>query len=101
MVTINTNYAAAFAANAAKSTSSGMDSAMEKLSTGSRINYAKDDAAGQAIVTRLSAEIQDYPLRQGMRLMRSLCLIQQMDLQESQTVLLRMRGLLCNQQTEH
>ena len=58
MVTINTNYAAAFAANAAKKTAGGLDSAMEKLSTGSRINYARDDAAGQAISTRLSAEIQ-------------------------------------------
>ena len=41
MVTINTNYAAAFAANAAKSASSGMDSAMEKLSL---YNYIKRDA---------------------------------------------------------
>ena len=58
MLNINTNYAASFAANAAKQTSSGLDSAMEKLSTGSRINYAKDDAAGLAISTRLSAEVQ-------------------------------------------
>ena len=58
MLNINTNYAAAFASNAAKQTSQGLDSAMEKLSTGSRINYARDDAAGQAISTRLSAEVQ-------------------------------------------
>jgi flagellin len=58
MVTINTNYAAAFASNAAKQTTSSLNSAMEKLSTGTRINYARDDAAGQAIATRLSAEIQ-------------------------------------------
>ena len=58
MLNINTNYAASFAANAAKQTSSGLDSAMEKLSSGSRINYARDDAAGLAISTRLSAEVQ-------------------------------------------
>jgi flagellin len=58
MVTINTNYAAAFASNAAKQTSAGLNSAMEKLSTGSRINYARDDAAGVAISTRLTAEIE-------------------------------------------
>ena len=58
MININTNYAASFAANAAKQTSSGLDSAMEKLSSGSRINYARDDAAGLAISTRLSAEVQ-------------------------------------------
>ncbi|MDC3107782.1 flagellin [Paracoccaceae bacterium] len=58
MLNINTNYAAAFAANAAKQTAQGLDSAMEKLSSGLRINYAKDDAAGQAISTRLTAEVQ-------------------------------------------
>ena len=57
MVTINTNYAATFAANAAKQTNVDLDRAMEKLSTGKRINYARDDAAGQAITARLSAEI--------------------------------------------
>ena len=57
MVTINTNYAATFAANAAKQTTVDLDRAMEKLSTGKRINYARDDAAGQAITARLSAEI--------------------------------------------
>jgi flagellin len=57
MVTINTNYAATFAANAAKQTNVDLDRAMEKLSTGKRINYARDDAAGQAIASRLSAEI--------------------------------------------
>ena len=58
MVTINSNYAASFAANAAKQTQSELNSAMEKLSTGKRINYAKDDAAGQAIAMRMEAEIK-------------------------------------------
>ena len=57
MVTINTNYAATFAANAAKQTTVDLDRAMEKLSTGKRINSERDDAAGQAITSRLSAEI--------------------------------------------
>jgi flagellin len=94
MVTINTNYAAAFAANAAKSASSGMDSAMEKLSTGSRINYAKDDAAGQAIVTRLSAEIQGLSAA-SRNAADAQSMLDTADgaLQESQTVLLRMREL--------
>ena len=58
MLNINTNYAASFAANAAKQSSSGLNSAMEKLASGSRINYSKDDAAGQAISVRLTAEVQ-------------------------------------------
>ena len=94
MVTINTNYAAAFAANATKSASSGMDSAMEKLSTGSRINYAKDDAAGQAIATRLSAEIQGLSAA-SRNAADAQSMLDTTDgaLQESQTVLLRMREL--------
>ena len=58
MLNINTNYAAAFAANAAKKTSSSLDTAVERLSSGSRINHARDDAAGLAIATRLQAEVQ-------------------------------------------
>ena len=57
MVTINSNYAASFAANAAKQTQGDLNSAMEKLSTGKRINFAKDDAAGSAIAMRIAAEV--------------------------------------------
>ena len=58
MLNINTNYAAAFAANAAKKTSSSLDTTVERLSSGLRINSARDDAAGLAIATRLQAEVQ-------------------------------------------
>ena len=58
MLNINTNYAASFAANAAKRSQLGLDSAMEKLSSGSRINYAKDDAAGLALAKRIEKEVQ-------------------------------------------
>ena len=57
MLNINTNYGAAFAAKAAKSTNSALNTSFERLSSGSRINSAKDDAAGQGIATRLSAEL--------------------------------------------
>ena len=58
MVSINSNSAAMFAANAAKQTTNTLNNAIEKLSTGKRINYARDDAAGQAITSRLTAEIE-------------------------------------------
>ena len=58
ILNINSNYSASFASNATKSASKGLNSAMEKLSTGLRINYAKDDAAGLAISMRLKAELQ-------------------------------------------
>ena len=55
---INTNYGAAFVSAAAKKAATGLDSSIEKLSSGSRINYASDDAAGVAIATRLTGEIE-------------------------------------------
>ena len=58
MLNINSNYGADFAAKAAKSTNSQLNTAFERLSSGSRINFAKDDAAGQGIATRLSAEVK-------------------------------------------
>ncbi len=58
ILNINSNYSASFASNATKSASKGLNSAMEKLSTGLRINYAKDDAAGLAISMRLKAQLQ-------------------------------------------
>jgi flagellin len=94
MLNINTNYASAFASNAANTASKGLDSAMEKLSTGSRINYAKDDAAGQAISTRLSAEIQGLAMAsRNAADAQSLIDTAEGGMQETHNVLLRMREL--------
>ena len=46
MATINTNVAATRAANALDTNERDMNKAMERLSTGKRINTAQDDAAG-------------------------------------------------------
>ena len=94
MLSINSNYASAFASNAANTASKGLDSAMEKLSTGSRINYAKDDAAGQAISTRLSAEIQGLAMAsRNAADAQSLIDTAEGGMQETHNVLLRMREL--------
>ena len=58
MISINTNYGGSFASKSAAQSQRMMDTAMERLSTGKRINYASDDAAGQGIATRLKGEIQ-------------------------------------------
>ena len=94
MLNINTNYAASFAANAAKQSSSGLDSAMEKLSSGSRINYAKDDAAGLAISTRISAEVQGLAMA-SRNAADAQSMVDTADgaLAETHTLLLRMREL--------
>ena len=94
MVTINTNYAASFAANAAKQTQSDLNSAMEKLSTGKRINFARDDAAGIALAMRLEAEISELSVA-SRNASDGQALIDTADgaLKESHNVLIRMREL--------
>ena len=57
MSVINTNTASNIAQNAIRINEQQMSTAMERLSTGSRINSAKDDAAGLAITERMSSQI--------------------------------------------
>ena len=57
MTTINTNTSASIAANALKQNDRVMNDAMERLSTGKRINNAGDDAAGLAITSRMTTHI--------------------------------------------
>ena len=58
MISINTNYGGIFAAKASSQSQVMIDQAMHRLSTGKRINNAKDDAAGLAIATRLTAQVE-------------------------------------------
>lgn len=53
MAIINTNVAAIAARNALATNQRSLDTAMERLSTGSRINSASDDAAGLAITENM------------------------------------------------
>ena len=55
---IATNNAALRAAASASSVNRDMETSMARLSTGKRINAARDDAAGVAIASRLAAEIR-------------------------------------------
>ncbi|MDB2400090.1 flagellin [Porticoccaceae bacterium] len=57
MTVINTNSAATIAANALTRNERSMATAMERLSTGLRINTAGDDAAGLAISSRMTSQI--------------------------------------------
>ena len=58
MPSINTNVAALFAQNSLKVNERAQSSAMQQLSTGSRVNSAKDDAAGLAIGQTMTAQIR-------------------------------------------
>lgn len=55
---VNTNVSSLIAQSAANATNKTLDTAMERLSTGKRINSAADDAAGVAIASRLESEIR-------------------------------------------
>ena len=57
MATINTNMSANIAANAMTRNERSMGATMERLSTGLRINSAKDDAAGLAITSKMTSQI--------------------------------------------
>ena len=57
MTVINTNTAATLTANALSKNERAMSQTMERLSTGSRINSASDDAAGLAISSKMTSQI--------------------------------------------
>ena len=57
MTVINTNISATLASNAIKRNDRDMTTAMERLSTGMRINSAGDDAAGLAIAARMQSQV--------------------------------------------
>jgi flagellin len=65
MAVINTNISAIRATNASNTANKMLGIAMERLSTGKRINGAKDDAAGLAISTTMTSQIKG--MGQGIR----------------------------------
>lgn len=58
MSVINTNVAATVTSNALAKNERAMGQAMERLSTGQRINSAADDAAGLAISSKMTSQIR-------------------------------------------
>ncbi len=58
MTSINTNINALYAQSSLSANTVAQTSAMQQLSTGMRINSAKDDAAGLAITTRMNSNVR-------------------------------------------
>jgi flagellin len=58
MTVISTNTSAIRSANASRSANMALSTAMERLSTGKRINSAKDDAAGLGISSTMTTQIR-------------------------------------------
>ena len=93
-VVINTNIPSIAAKRSLHETSSSLNQAMERLSSGKRINGAKDDAAGMTVVTRMKAQITT--LSQSVRNANdAISMISTYDgaADEIETILIRMREL--------
>jgi len=56
-MTINTNYSSLDAQRQLSKTQSALSTAMQRLSSGLRVNSAKDDAAGLAISVKMQAQV--------------------------------------------
>ena len=57
-MTINTNLASLNAQRNTSTSQTSLSTAMQRLSSGLRVNSAKDDAAGLAIGERMSAQVR-------------------------------------------
>lgn len=97
MTIINTNVKALFAHQSLKVNDRAMTDAMQQLSTGRRINSAKDDAAGLAIGTRMTADLRGIAVairnaNDGISMMQTA----EGALGEISNMLQRMRNLRCS-----
>ncbi|GGI98557.1 flagellin domain-containing protein [Halopseudomonas pertucinogena] len=94
MLTVNSNIASLNAQRNLQGSTSALTTAMERLSSGSRINSAKDDAAGLQISNRLTSQINGLNVavrnaNDGI----SIAQVAEGALQESTNILQRMREL--------
>lgn len=93
-ITVNTNVTSLKAQKNLNSSATGLASSMERLSSGLRINSAKDDAAGLAISNRLNSQVRGLDV--GMRNANDAISIAQISegaMQEQTNMLQRMRDL--------
>ena len=61
-ITINTNLSSLTCQKYLRDATKGMNTAMERLSTGFKINSAADDAAGYAVYKGMEAKISGYDI---------------------------------------
>ena len=94
MLSINTNVGAINASQSSYAVNKSMETSMERLSSGKRINSGTDDAAGLQITKRLTGEIQG--LNQAVRNAadaQAYLAVTEGAMEEVHTILLRMREL--------
>ncbi|MGE6454333.1 flagellin [Shewanella baltica] len=93
-ITVNTNVTSMKAQKNLNTSAGGLATSMERLSSGLRINSAKDDAAGLAISNRLNSQVRGLDV--GMRNANdaiSIAQIAEGAMQEQTNMLQRMRDL--------
>lgn len=93
-ITVNTNVTSMKAQKNLNASTQNLSTSMERLSSGLRINSAKDDAAGLAISNRLNSQVRG--LEVGMRNANDAISIAQISegaMQEQTNMLQRMRDL--------
>ena len=61
-ITINTNLSSLTCQKYLSDATKGMNTAMERLSTGFKINSARDDAAGYSVVALMEAKVNGYDI---------------------------------------
>ena len=61
-ITINTNLSSLIAQKYLRDATTGMNTAMERLSTGFKINSGKDDAAGYSVVEGMQAKVNGFDI---------------------------------------
>ena len=94
MLSKNTNDGALQAASASYSVNKSMETSMQRLSSGKRINTSADDAAGHQIANRMTAEIQGIKMAiRNAADAQALLGTAEGAIEEIQTMLLRMREL--------
>ena len=65
VLTINTNLSSLMAQLSMKNSTNALNSAIEKMTTGYRINSAGDDAAGYAIASKMEVDLSSYNVAQN------------------------------------
>ncbi len=64
VLSLNTNHLSSLVQNSLTASTAGLNSAIERLTTGFKINHAKDNAAGYSIVTQYSSKLSSYNVAQ-------------------------------------
>ena len=60
MLSINTNLSSLITQNSMKTSTDKLNQAIEKMTTGFKINHAKDNAANYSISTNLTTQLSAY-----------------------------------------